>query len=93
MRVHEFQELFHRCEQLERKAYGAIGKEMEAIALFRNAKSEADLQEHLEQYERSHQACEQAMARYDQLSLLLPVALMRVSWEVYLQSSRSTVGV
>src|SRR5713101_10042064 len=68
---HEFQELFHRCQQLERKAYRAIGKEMEAVALFHNAKSEANLQKRLEQYERSHQACEQAMARYDQLSLLL----------------------
>ena len=68
---HECQELFHRCQQLERKAYGAIGKEMEAGALFHNAKSEANLQKRLEQYERSHQACEQAMARYDQLSLLL----------------------
>jgi hypothetical protein len=68
---HEFQELLHRCQQLERKAYGAIGKEMEAVALFHNAKSEANLQKRLEQYERSHQACEQAMARYDQLSLLL----------------------
>jgi len=68
---HEFQELFHRCQQLERKAYGAIGKEMEAVELFHNAKSEANLQKRLEQYERSHQACEQAMARYDQLSLLL----------------------
>jgi len=68
---HEFQELFHRCQQLERKAYGAIGKEMEAVALFHNAKSEANLQKRLEQYERSQQACEPAMARYDQLSLLL----------------------
>src|SRR6266403_1052233 len=68
---HEFQELFHRCQPLERKAYGAIGKEMEAVELFHNAKSEANLQKRLEQYERSHQACEQAMARYDQLSLLL----------------------
>ena len=68
---HECQELFHRCQQLERKAYGAIGKEMEAGALFHNAKSEANLPKRLEPYERSHQACEQAMARYDQLSLLL----------------------
>jgi hypothetical protein len=28
---HEFQELFHRCQQLERKAYGAIAKEHEAV--------------------------------------------------------------
>src|SRR6266404_3589037 len=27
---HEFQDLFHRCHQLQRKAYGAIGKEIEA---------------------------------------------------------------
>jgi hypothetical protein len=68
---HEFHDLFHRCHQLERKAYGAIGKEDEAAQKFVNAKSEANLQKRLEQYERAHQACEQAMARYDQLHLLL----------------------
>ncbi len=68
---HEFQELFHRCQQLECKAYGAITKEHEASALFHNAKSESNLQKRLEQYERAHNACEQAMARYDQLSMLL----------------------
>jgi hypothetical protein len=68
---HEFQELFHRCQQLERKAYGAIAEEHEAAELFHNAKSEAKLQKRLGQYERSHQVCEQAMARYDQLSLVL----------------------
>jgi len=68
---HEFQELFHRCQQLERKAYGAITKEHEAVELFDNAKSETNLQKRLGQYERAHQVCEQAMARYDQLSLLL----------------------
>jgi hypothetical protein len=68
---HEFQELFHRCQQLERKAYGAIAKEHEAAELFHNAKSESNLQKRLEQYERAHDACEQAMARYDQLSMLL----------------------
>lgn len=68
---HEFQDLFHRCQQLERKAYGAIAKEHDAATLFDNAKSEANLQKRLEQYEQTHQACEHAMARYDQLALLL----------------------
>jgi hypothetical protein len=68
---HEFQELCHRCQQLERKAYRAIAKEHEATDLFQNAKSESNLQNRLEQYERAHDACEQAMARYDQLSMLL----------------------
>ena len=68
---HEFQDLFKRCHQLERKAYRAIGKEDEAARKFANAKSEANLQKRLKQYERAHQVCEQAMARYDQLALLL----------------------
>ncbi len=68
---HEFQDLFNRCHQLERKAYGAIGKEIEVAETFANAKSEANLHKRLEQYEQARQACEQAMARYDQLDFLL----------------------
>jgi hypothetical protein len=68
---HEFQDLFHRCHQLQRKAYGAMGKEIEAAEKFAHAKSEATLQKRLKQYEQAHQACEQAIARYDQLDLLL----------------------
>ena len=68
---HEFQDLFHRCHQLQRKAYGAIGKEIEAAEKFANAKSEANLQKRLKQYEQARQTCEQAIARYDQLDLLL----------------------
>ncbi len=68
---HEFQDLFHRCHQLQRKAYGAIGKESEAAEKFANAKSEANLQKRLKQYEQARKACEQAIARYDQLDLLL----------------------
>ena len=68
---HEFRDLFNRCYQLERKAYGAIGKEDEAAKRFDNAKSEANLQKRLAQYEQAHQDCEQAMARYDQLSPIL----------------------
>ena len=68
---HEFQDLFNRCHQLERKAYGAIGKEAKAAETFDNAKSEANLQKRLEQYEQTRQACEHAIERYDQLDLLL----------------------
>jgi hypothetical protein len=68
---HEFQDLFNRCHHLERKAYSAIGKEVEAAETFANAKSEANLQKRLEQYEQARQACEHAIERYDQLNLLL----------------------
>ncbi len=68
---HEFRDLFNRCYQLERKAYAAIGKEDDAAQRFGNAKSEANLHKRLEQYEQSHQDCEQAMARYDQRNFLL----------------------
>jgi len=46
---HEFQDLFNRCHQLERKAYGAIGKEVKAAETFDNAKREANLHKRLEQ--------------------------------------------
>ncbi len=70
-RFHEFQDLFERRRQLERKAYAAIAKEDKAATTFHNAKSEANLHRRLQQYEHAHHACEQAMARYDQLDLLL----------------------
>ena len=70
-RFHEFQDLFARRHQLERKAYAAIAKEDEAVKTFHNAKSEAHLHKRLQHYEHAHHACEQAMARYDQLDLLL----------------------
>src|SRR5467141_1070822 len=70
-RFHEFQDLFDRRRQLERKAYAAIAKEDEAAHTFHNAKSEANLHKRLQHYERAHHACEHAMARYDQLDLLL----------------------
>jgi len=68
---HEFQDLFNCCHQLERKAYGAMSKEIKAAETFANAKSEANLQKRLKQYDQVHQACEQAIERYDQLNLLL----------------------
>jgi transposase len=70
-RFHEFQALFDRRHQLERKAYAAIAKEDEAAHTFHHAKSEANLHKRLQHYEHAHQACEYAMARYDQLNLLL----------------------
>jgi hypothetical protein len=70
-RFHEFQDLFDRRHQLERKAYAAIAKEDEAAQTFHHAKSEANLHKRLQHYEHAHQACEQAIARYDQLDLLL----------------------
>ena len=68
---HEFQDLFKRCHQLERQAYRAIAREHDRAETFYNAKSETNLQKRLEQYERAQQTCEQAMATYDQLDMLL----------------------
>jgi len=70
-RFHEFRDLFDRRRQLERKAYAAIAKEDEAAHTFHNAKSEAHLHKCLQRYDQAHHACEQAIARYDQLDLLL----------------------
>jgi hypothetical protein len=68
---HEFQDLFNRCHQLERKAYSAIAKEVKAAENFAHAKSEATLQKRLEQYEKARYACEHAIETYDQLDWLL----------------------
>jgi hypothetical protein len=68
---HEFQDLFDVLHQLERKAYAAIAKEDDAAQKFAHAKSEATLAKRLQHYDTVHQACEQAMALYDQLALLL----------------------
>ncbi len=69
--VHEFQDLFTVLHQLERKAYAAIRQEDEAAQKFAHAKSEPNLHKRLHQYEQAHQACEHAMAIYDQLAMLL----------------------
>ena len=68
---HEFQDLFNRCHQLERQAYRAIAREHEAAEKFANAKSEANLNKRLDQYEKAQKSCEHAIERYDQLDLLL----------------------
>src|SRR6266853_1247497 len=70
-RFHEFRDLFDRRRPLERKAYAAIAQEDEAAPTFHHAKSEAHLHQRLQHYEHAHHACEHAIARYDQLDLLL----------------------
>lgn len=68
---HEFCDLYALLHQLERKAYAAMDKEYEAARTFANAKSEAHLHKRLVYYDTAHRACEQAMALYDQLAMLL----------------------
>ena len=68
---HEFRDLFELLHQLERKAYAAIGQEDDAAQKFAHAKSESNLQKRLQQYDTAHYACEQAIALYDQLAMLL----------------------
>ncbi len=65
---HEFRELFKVVQRLERKAYAAIGEQEQAARKFDHAKSESNLQKRLQQYENASQACEQAVALYDQLA-------------------------
>jgi hypothetical protein len=68
---HEFRDLFEVLQQLERKAYAAIGREDDAAHKFARAKSEANLAKRLQQYDTAHHVCEQAMALYDHLAMLL----------------------
>jgi len=68
---HEFRDLFEVLHQMERKAYAAIDKEDEAARQFARAKSEATLTKRLQQYDTAHHTCEQAIALYDELALLL----------------------
>src|SRR5262249_14457463 len=70
---HEFRDLFEVLHQLERKAYAAIAKEDDAARKFAGAKSETNLAKRLYQYDIAHQACEQAMALYDQPAIKLPL--------------------
>jgi hypothetical protein len=68
---HEFRDLFAVLHQLERKAYAAIAKEEDAARKCAGAKSETHLAKRLHQYDTAHQACEQAIALYDQLAIRL----------------------
>jgi hypothetical protein len=68
---HEFRDLFEVLHQLERKAYAAIAKEDDAARKFAGAKSETNLAQRLQQYDTAQHACEQAIALYDHLAMLL----------------------
>ena len=68
---HEFRDLFEVLHQLERKAYAAIVKEHDAAQKFAQAKGESNLAKRLHQYDTAHHACEQAIALYDHLAMLL----------------------
>ena len=68
---HELRDLFEVLHQVERQAYTAIDKEYDAMQKFARAISEANLHKRLHHYDTAHHACEQAMALYDHLALLL----------------------
>lgn len=68
---HEFRDLFAVLQQLERKAYTAIEKEYDATQKLARAKSEANLHKRRHHYDTAHHACEQAIALYDHLAILL----------------------
>jgi hypothetical protein len=68
---HEFRDLFEVLHHVERQAYMAIEKEYDALQKFARAKSEANLHKRLHHYDTAHHACEQAMALYDHLAMLL----------------------
>ena len=68
---HEFRDLYEVLHQVERRAYAAIDTEYEAARTFANAKSEANLHKRLAHYDTAHRTCEQAMALYDHLAILL----------------------
>jgi hypothetical protein len=68
---HEFRDLYEVLHQLERRAYATMDKEYEAARTFANAKSEANLHKRLAHYDTAHRTCEQAMALYDHLAILL----------------------
>jgi len=70
---HEFRDLFEVRHQLERKAYAALGKEDDAAHKCARATSEATLAKRLQQYDTAQHVCEQAMALYDHLAILLHV--------------------
>jgi len=68
---HAFRDLFAVLHQVERQAYTASEKEYDAMQKFARATSEANLHKRLHHYDTAHHACEQAMALYDHLAMLL----------------------
>ena len=73
---HEFRDLAKLSITLETQAYAAIAKEDERLRVFDNAKSEANLQKRLQEYESARADCEEKIAQYqhvsDILNLLFP---------------------
>ena len=68
---HEFRDLFELQHQLERKAYVAIEREYDTAQKFDHAQSASNLAKRLQQYETAQHACQQAIALYDHLAMLL----------------------
>jgi len=68
---HAFRDLFEVQHQLERKAYAAIEQEYDAAHKFAHATSAANLAKRLQHYATAQHTCQQAIARYDQLAMLL----------------------
>src|SRR6266852_1335339 len=68
---HEFRDLCEGLHHLARKASAAIGTEDDAAHKFARAKSEANLAKRLQPSDPAQQVCEQAMALYDHLAILL----------------------
>jgi len=71
-----FHELYDLCEVLHhvaRRASAAIDTAYEAARTFANAKSAANLPKRLAHDATAHRPCEQAIALYDHLALLLHV--------------------
>ena len=68
---HEFRDLCTLLHPWERTASTAMGQEDEAAHKLARAQSEANLAKRLQPYEHAHHVCEQAMALYDHLAMLL----------------------
>jgi hypothetical protein len=68
---HELRALFEVRHRVERQAYTAIEQEDDAMQKFARAKSAAHLHQRLPPYDTAQHACEQAMALYDHLAMLL----------------------
>ena len=68
---HEFRDLGAVRHPWERKASAAIGQEDAAAQKCARAQSASNLHKRLQHYDTAHHPCEQAMALYDQLALLL----------------------
>lgn len=68
---HAFRDRFEVQHQLERKASAAIEREYDAAQKFDHAKSASNLAKRLQHSETAQHACQQAIALYDHLAMLL----------------------